>query len=576
MHLEGQLQLSVGQRSEAGVKPQNEDSIGICIPSDSLLITKGAVAAIADGVSAAEAGKEASETCVANFLNDYFATSESWSVKKSGQQVLTALNRWLYGQGRRFANAEKGYVSTLSVLVLKSRVAHIFHAGDSRIYRVRKGQLEQLTRDHATRISRDKSYLTRAVGMDINLDMDYSCSDIEQGDVYILTTDGIHDVIGSHDLLAAAQTAPQDYEHCCQQLIEQAMALGSEDNLSCQLLHVDALPAGDANDLYIKLTELPFPPPLAVGMKIDGYRIERELHASNKSQLYLVTDLATKRQYCMKTPSVNYDDDTAYIERFIMESWIGSRIDNNHVVKVIKQDTPKTCLYYLTEYIAGETLGQWIERQRGEASIEQVQRILSQAIKGLQAMHRKETLHQDIKPDNILLDATGEVKIVDFGSCLVAGIDEIASPINRQWALGTLHYSAPEYCLNRTPSVVSDQFALAVVGYEMLTGVAPYKGKMARCRSLKDFMSLEYVPAYHYNPLVPVWLDGAFKKALSISPQLRYQDISEFGHDLCYPNAEYMKTIAAPWIERDPVRFWKGVSGVLALSQLFMLYTWLK
>ncbi|WP_123712862.1 bifunctional protein-serine/threonine kinase/phosphatase [Sinobacterium caligoides] len=575
MHLDGQLSLSAAQQSAAGVKPQNEDSIGICIPADVSLTTKGAVIAIADGVSAAEAGKEASETCIRNFLGDYYATPESWSVKKSAQQVLIALNRWLYGQGQRFIRAERGYVSTLSVLVLKSRVAHIFHVGDSRVYRVRGGDIEQITRDHATRITPEQSYLTRAMGLDIRLEVDYMHHDIEEGDVYILTTDGIHDVLRDRELLAAAQAPTEEYEARCAELIRLALELGSTDNLSCQIVRVDALPKGDANDMYVRLTDLPFPPFLSPGMILDGYRIEREIHASNKSQLYIVTDVETDTRYCMKTPSVNFEDDTAYIERFIMESWIGTRIDNPHVVKVVKRDAPKTCLYYLTEYVEGRTVGQWIKDQQGDARVDEVREIVRSLIRGVRAIHRKDTLHQDLKPDNVLLDADGGVKIVDFGSCLVAGIAEIAVPIQREAALGTLHYSAPEYTLNRKPSALSDQFAVAVICYEMLAGVQPYEGKLANCTALKQFMALEYVPCFHYNPLVPVWLDGALKRALSISPELRYQDLSEFEYDLFNPNPKYMKQVSTAWIERNPLRFWQATAGVLACLQLATLYFWL-
>ena len=96
-HLEGELTFTVGQRSVAGNKSENEDAIGIRIPKGTVLNTKGAVAVIVDGVSAAEAGKEASETCVRNFLTDYYSTPETWSVKKSTTQVLSSLNRWLFG-----------------------------------------------------------------------------------------------------------------------------------------------------------------------------------------------------------------------------------------------------------------------------------------------------------------------------------------------------------------------------------------------------------------------------------------------------------------------------------------------
>ena len=189
------LTIDAGQKSVAGVKPQNEDSIGIHVPEGSALSTKGVAMVIADGVSAAEAGKEASETCVRGFLSDYYSTPDSWSVKQSAHKVLVALNRWLYGLGQRYIDAEKGYVTTFSALIIKSHSAHVFHAGDSRIYRLRGGELEQLTQDHVVKVSKETTYLARAMGIGLSLEIDYKKIEVEEGDLFISTTDGIHDWI---------------------------------------------------------------------------------------------------------------------------------------------------------------------------------------------------------------------------------------------------------------------------------------------------------------------------------------------------------------------------------------------
>lgn len=578
MHLDGQLQLSLGQASFAGVKKDNEDSIGIRIPDGHLLTTKGACAVIADGVSAAEAGKEASDTCVTNFLSDYFSTPDTWTVKKSAHQVLIALNRWLYGQGQRFLSAEKGYVSTLSIVVFKSQTAHLFHVGDSRIYRLRHGELEQLTRDHATQINKHQSYLTRAMGLDVRLDIDYRSVDIEAGDIYFLSTDGIHDFLSSQHLRAALcrieNGETEDFEAVCNQLIADALENNSGDNLSCQIVRVDRLPQENSDDLYRKLTELPFPPALEPGMVLDGLRIEEEIHASARSQLYRIVDTSDDCQYVMKTPSVNFDDDPAYIERFIMESWIGSRIDSPYVAEVVTPKQQRSCLYYLTEWIDGRPITE-AARLLSTTDIAGRVALLEQLVKGVRAFHRRETLHQDLKPDNILVTPCGEVKIIDFGSCFVAGIAEIAAPIERDIALGTATYSAPEPVLGRKPSVKSDLFSIAVIFYEMLTGKKPYEGKLEDCRSLQAYSNLKYIPSYQHNPHVPVWMDGAIKKAMSISAELRYQDVSEFLYDIQHPNADFLGAESLPMLQRNPLRFWQGVAVVLCITQIVTLFCWL-
>lgn len=578
MHLASGLQTSVGQLSVKGLKHQNEDSVGIYIPDEPLLTVKGMVAIVADGVSSAEAGKEASETCVKNFISDFFSTPDSWSVKNSAQKVLTALNRWLYGQGMSYMQAEHGYISTMSTLVLKSRVAHIFHIGDSRVYRLRGKHFEQLTHDHSARVNKDSTYLTRAMGMDLMLDVDYYHEDVEQGDIFFLSTDGIHDFIMNKVLKSAlveVQTCDADrLPLICQALVDQALENGSDDNLSCQIIRVEALPCPNAEDTYVKLSDLPFPPALSAGMTMDGYQVIKELHASNRSQVYLVKDLDTEINYVMKTPSVNYEDDLAYKERFVLEPWVAGRINSEYVVNIYESERQQQFLYYVCDYVAGQNLASWME-SNPRPGIESVMNILHQVVKGVRAMHRKETLHQDIKPENIMVDDNGKVTLIDFGSCYIAGVAEIEAAFERETVLGTDTYGAPEYKLGRKSSIKSDMFSIAVVVYELLTGQHPYGEKFDQCQSTNDFYRLRYAPARDFNPMVPEWMDGALEKALQVSPELRYDALSEFIYDLEHPNSQFTDKAHIPLSKQNPLRFWQSVAGIVFLLELVTLWLWL-
>ncbi|HHJ19064.1 MAG TPA: bifunctional protein-serine/threonine kinase/phosphatase, partial [Gammaproteobacteria bacterium] len=155
------IAVSLGHCSEAGIKPENEDFLGACVPEGRQLESKGIAVAIADGMSGSDGGKEASQVSVRMFLDDYYGTSETWSVKKAVTKVISALNRWLYSQGQARFDSVRGMVTTFSGLVLKSQTVHIFHIGDSRIYRLRKQDLVQLTHDHRVWISNDREYLSR-------------------------------------------------------------------------------------------------------------------------------------------------------------------------------------------------------------------------------------------------------------------------------------------------------------------------------------------------------------------------------------------------------------------------------
>ena len=566
MHLQSQLSLTVGQQSSAGLKASNEDCIGMRIPDQPALTIKGAVAVIADGVSAAEAGKEASEMCVRNFISDYYATPDAWSVKTAGQKIVLALNRWLVGQSQI-----KGHVSTLSALILKSQTAYIFHIGDTRIYRLRKGNFECLTTDHSISINKDTVYLSRAMGMDNHLEMDFQQFDIEQGDVFFLSTDGVHDFICPKDIQHAIETST-DLNATCLHLNEKALAAGSNDNVSCQLVRVDALPDANNQEIYQKLSDLPFPPPLSVGQSLDGLTIAKILHESPRSQVYLVKNIEGER-FILKTPSVNFEDDPAYIERFVLEQWIGKRIDSPYVVKIIEPEK-KTALYTLMEYVDGLTLEQWM-KENPKPDIKEVVRLVELISRGIRALHRKDILHQDIKPDNILLTADGIPKIIDFGSCYAAGVEEIDTPFDREQALGTAVYSAPETRFRMRKTKKSDLFSLALVVYEVLTGKLPFGDQLEKLKDQRKLSSLKYQTAMQFNPMVPTWMDQALKRALSPLPEHRQDAMSEFVFDLQRPNTAYKQTPFVPLSQRNPLKFWQGLAiceAVLIAGLIYYLF----
>lgn len=564
------MQIDIGNFSDKGVKAANQDSLGVRLGEGALLKTKGIAAAIADGVSSSEHGAEASSACVLSFLVDYFSTPETWSVKKSVEQVCTALNSWLYRQGGAQTNAHRGRVSTLSALVFKSTTAHLFHIGDSRIYRLRQGMLEQLTVDHRIWISAEKNYLSRAMGADTHLKIDYQRISLECDDIFLMSTDGVHDYLSENELLSTILSCKKDLNKAAELLARAALKRGSLDNVSCQILRVDELPVQQADEVFKQLTELPFPPDLNEGHILDGYKIVRELHASNRSQVYLAIDQDTGLKVALKTPSVNYDDDPSYIERFTMEEWVGRRIDNPHVLKVYEPTRRRRFLYHVAEYLPGLTLRQWMH-DNPDRQIEAVRDIVEQIAHGLQAFHRQEMLHQDIKPENLVIDAQGHLKIVDFGSVKVAGIAEIDSPVYRSNLLGTKNYSSPENLADKAGSNASDIFSLGVICYELLSGGELPYGELPTHKKNLDFSRLSYVPCRDHNDVIPNWLDGTLRKSVNPDPTKRYHELSEFLYDLRNPNSQLATGNHRPLLERNPLRFWKGLSAALALVVIGLL-----
>lgn len=565
------LKITIGQYSNKGIKDHNEDFYGFSEPQGIQLTYKGIAVAISDGMSGSEGGKQASRACIIGFLSDYFSTPDSWTVEKSAQKILSATNSWLYTTGHSQYESAKGLVTTLSILIFKSNTAHLFHIGDSRIHRLRENEFEQMTRDHRISTPNGRTYLNRAMGIEPHLNVDYRKFQLQKDDVFVLTTDGVHDFMPQKKLKELVLENTGDFETGAKTIVETAMANQSDDNLTCQIVRIDSLPLADNIELAKQNANRPFPPPLGPGMILDYYRVEQELHASSRTQIYQATNTQDGTRVILKTPSINYDDDPVYIEHFLHEEWAGRRINDPHVLKVLDIDKPKKWIYYVTECLDGQTLRQWIDIHP-RPDVEAVLEIAGQIAKGLRAFHRLEMLHQDLKPENIMIDNKDRIKIIDFGSVKIAGIAELKPFDDQDSILGTLNYSAPEYLMGQPCDTRSDLFSLAVITYEMLNGVLPFDREMPIKPDRSKLAKLRYLPSIHLNPMVPAWVDGAISKSLSINPERRYSELSEFIHDLSHPNPLFLTRTNLPLIQRNPLAFWQGLTAVLTITNMILIY----
>lgn len=566
------LQVTIGQYSTKGNKEVNQDFHGISVPNEYLLKYKGIAIALADGISSSDVSDIASKISVNSFLEDYYCTSQTWSVKKSASRILTATNSWLYSQTKKSihsSNKDKGYICTLSSIILKSTTAHIFHLGDSRIYRVRDKKIEQLSQDHRLWVSSDKSYLSRAMGMDSQLTIDYDSIPIEKNDIFILSTDGVYEYLEDNFLLDNLEKYENDYEKLAKFFVDTALKNGSNDNLTIQIVRIDNIPNKDIKDINKELENKPLPPMLEARKKFDGYTIIRNISSSPRSHVYLASDEETKENVILKIPSIELQEDKAYLERFLLEDWIAKKINNEHVVKSFLQTRKKNFLYNVSEYIQGQTLTQWI-KDNPKPKLENVRNIIEQIAKGLYAFHNLEMLHQDLRPENVLIDESDSVKIIDFGSTRVEGIADIDTVMQQHSLQGTALYSAPEYFLGYLGTNRSDIFSLGVITYQMLSGKFPYGTNIAKCENARQQKKLKYTPLFEdENSKIPLWIDEALKKALAIDPNDRYSEITEFIYDLRNPNKKFLNKTKPALIERNPLIFWQSISLILGVIVFF-------
>ena len=563
------LTVSIGQATHQGVKPINQDAIGYNIPKEPLLSTKGIAFAMADGISSSNVSQIASDTAVTRFLDDYYCTSDAWSVNTSAQKSIHAINYCLYEQTRnspyRFEK-DKGYISTFSALILKSNTAHLFHCGDTRISRILNNQIIQLTMDHRRQISEHKSYLSRALGIDQTIEIDYHSEEIHKNDLFIIATDGVYEFITDQQIVDNITTSAT-LNIAAEEIIQQALLTGSDDNLSIQIIKINNIPDYQLSEIHQHVSMLPLPPRLRPRMQFDGYEILREIYISSRSHVFLALDNERQQTVVIKTPSVELRNNEQYLDRFMLEEWIAKRINNPHVAKAIELNRKRQFLYLVSEYIDGISLNQWMI-DNPKPTIYQVRKIISQVAKGLQAFHRQEMIHQDLRPNNIMIDVNNTIKIIDFGSTFIAGVTDIK---NEEAVRGTLRYSAPEYFLGEVGSSRSDIYSLAVITYQMLSGHFPYEAKIAEIRSLSSQRRLSYQSMINDDVEFPIWIDDTLKKALNVEPIKRYAELSEFIHDLHHPNKNFVSRTNRPLIERNPVKFWQGISFILLIIVIIQL-----
>ena len=562
------LAILSGAATSKGRKEENQDAMAIQVPEGVSLEYKGITVAIADGVSSSANARDASHSAVASFVSDYYSTPDSWTVKHAASKVLAATNAWLYQQSMNCQGLQQGWLTTFTSMVLKSNTAHILHVGDTRLYRVRKKSLESLTRDHTTRVSAKTSYLGRALGGDIHVDVDYRQESLELDDVFILTSDGVHEHVSETQLMECAGLAPQEG---CDRLIEIAANNESPDNLSVIICKITSLPKENEEEFYAKLTALPFPPNLQPGLKLEHYKILETLQESSRSQVYLAEDQRNKNMVVIKTPAIQFEDDPNYLAGFLREEWIGTRIDHPNVLKVYPPSKEKQFMYLVCEYVPGMTLRQWMN-DNPTPDINDIREYIKQISSGLRALQRQSVIHQDLKPENIMIDKNNRIRIIDLGAVHISG-EKDRQQFLADIPAGSKNYVAPEYLMGLQGSHQSDIFSLGVITYELLCSALPYREMVTSQFKIKRYSELSYHSIRLHRKDIPAWVDYALKKATAPNPHHRYSALSEFNFDLANPNPDVEKHMQSkPLLETHPLLVWKSIAAFSVLMNIYLLY----
>lgn len=564
------LSLSVGQHSEAGRKPLNQDFHGVAQPTDAQRRSRGIALAIADGISSSPFSQVASAAAVRGFLEDYYGTSEAWTVRRAAHCVLSATNAWLHAESQRGEgrfDKDRGHVCTFSALVFKGREVHLLHVGDTRVYRVHAGALEQLSQDHRVRGYGGPTYLGRALGLSAHLDIDHASWPVEVGETFLLASDGAYDFLDAATVNEALTQHGPDLQAVAEALVAAALARGSEDNVTVMLARIESLPTHSAP--AASRDGLRLPARLAPRQSFEGYRVVRELQQTARSQVVMAVD-AEGREWALKLPTAELAGNARELDRFATEEWVARRVDSPHVIKAAPAEAKREHLFTAVEFVHGQTLAQWMT-DHPKPGLDEVRSLADQIGRGLQALHRKEMLHQDLRPENLMIDRQGTVILIDLASAHVAGLSEAEGDVRALALAGTLQYTAPEYFTGDGGTALSELFSLAVLVYQMLTGALPYGLQVPLVRGERDLHQLQYVPLRTRRPDLPEWLDRVLKKALQPQPARRQQALSEFIHDLHAPGPEFTTRDRTPLQQRHPLLFWRGLTVVLGVATVVLL-----
>ncbi len=559
------LQINSGYASLAGKRERNEDFVGMVLPGEPELSAKGILIAMADGVSGSSGGREASEYTVRGLLTDYYATPDDWHVPIALDRVLNAINRWLVAQSSAHPERD-GMATTLSALALRCRHYTIAHIGDTRIYLFRQGKLTRLTTDHVWDRPEMRHVLTRAIGLDRQLNLDYSDGELRQGDRFLLLSDGVWQPLGDKMLAQRLQHCT-DPNQTARELCDAAIDAGSEDNVSTAIIEVVQIPDADLDDCREQIQSLRPPPRLVAGATIDGYQVLKILHKSRGTMLYKVRDDETGNTCVLKTLTPDLADDDHERAALAHEEWLMRRVVARFFPQHVNvKPERRTYLYFLMTWHDGATLQQKLDADV-HFTIPEVLQHVAKLTRGVGALHRRSILHRDIKPANIHLGSDDELRILDLG---VAISGREPQDRTRDHA-GTPSFIAPEQYAGAKPSPQMDLYAIGVTLYHMLTRKYPY-GEIEPFQRPKFG---EPAPPTRFRPDIPHWFENLILKAVARDPEHRFETADEL---LLAIERGAARPLAAPTPmplgERDPITLWRVVAAVSVVINILLLYLW--
>ena len=558
------VKASVGFASETGPRERNEDFAGAVFGWELPRPRRDVVAAIADGIGGAKGGRVAAETAVRGFLDGFCDLPETMEVRRAAATVISSLNGWINSQGRRDPDLA-GMGCTFTALVLRGRIAHVLHVGDTRAYRLRGDRLTCLTIDHVREDGTGRSsILNRALGVETEVRLDYGAQPVALHDRFLLCSDGVHRTL-TPETIAEILRQRSASDDSARALVAAALDAGSTDNSTALVLDVVELPTAESADIGAAIMQLPLIPVPVDGETIDGFVLKVLVSDGRYSRLFGALDEVEGGEVVLKFPKPQVATVATYHAAFVREAWVGARVNSPWVGRVIELPPGRqTCLYTVMPLYQGELLATRLAR-RPLMGLEEGRNVAIKLARGIAALHRAGIIHRDIKPDNVILEANGSLKLIDLGVVRVPGLEDFPP----EDIPGTAAYMAPEMFTGEPGNEATDMYALGVTMFRAFTGEFPY----GNLDAVSPPRRKRPIPLAELRSDLPAWLQAALGRAIAADPAERFRDVNEFAVEMETGPARLPATVSGPrtLYERAPVRFWQGVAALLALALLLSL-----
>ena len=570
------------------VRPNNEDWIDFWESPDPLVRDKqGSVALLADGVGGLGHGEVASKLAVDEALKVFQETAVDTAPAALLRLMFNRACAKVYDTA--LSQRLGQMATTLVACIVRHRVAHLAHVGDSRAYLIRSKTIQRLTNDHvATALpvklglmlerqamaSPQRSQLTRNLGLEPLCAPDFYSIEIQHGDFILICTDGLHAFVLDDEMCdIVSKNHPFD---ACRKLSELAEKRGSDDNLSLQLLQIndwETVSKKKAADPAQKSAGLSGD--LAIGQLLDGrFELTDLVARSNMASIFRADDRQTGESVAIKVPLMALESDIAGFDRFKREEEIGLRLKHPSILKFLKVEN-KSRPYFAMEFLEGETLNDYLKRHKVLSEPEAV-KIAVKISEALEYMHQQGIIHRDLKPHNVMLCRDGTIRLMDFGIARAEGARRLTfvgfSPV-----MGTPDYMSPEQVKGKRGDQRSDIYSFGAILYEMVTGSTPFQGESPYVVMNARVTGDPEAPRKLNHQLTPV-LEEIILHALERDPAKRYATAAEMRREL----ENYESVVLTNRFERlRAPQPWSGtrrmapiIIGIIVLWVLSFLGLW--